>query len=493
MTGPSALVKAEQASRVAMDAPSARLTAGLSDDVLGNVAQRFGTPLYVFDERALAERTAFLRASLPQSIGLCYAMKANTFVLPQLSPLVDRVEVCSPGEYRICRSVGVPQDKLVISGVHKDEATVAAALTDAAQPATVTIESEAQMRRVDQLAQRFGLRVPVLLRLTSANQFGLDACKERELVGRYLRSPHIELRGIQYFSGTQKTSAKRIGREIEKLDRFLASLEQECGWRAPEFEYGPGLPVAYFDADAFDERILLTQVGRHLQEMSFTGDVILEVGRSLVASCGTYLTSVVDAKCNCGQRYAIVDGGTHQLVYFGQSMAMRQPPCRLLRPGAPGEAGAARDRAACEHAAGSPAADTRTTCDHVAGDPAADTPAADDNPATHERAASAPASHTRAACDGLPSAPDSERELWNVFGSLCTVNDVLAKQMPLCGLREQDVLAFSNAGAYCATEGIALFLSRDLPRVVVLDRAGEPRLVRDALRTDPLNTPSSFR
>ncbi|OUP11135.1 alanine racemase [Collinsella sp. An2] len=472
MTGPSALVKVEQASRAAMNAPSARPTAGLSDGVLGDVAQRFGTPLYVFDERALAERTAFLRASLPQGVGLCYAMKANTFVLPQLSPLVDRVEVCSPGEYRICRTVGVPQGRLVISGVHKDEATVAAALADAAQPATVTIESEAQMRLVDQLAQRFGLRVPVLLRLTSANQFGLDACKVRELAGRYLRATHIELRGVQYFSGTQKTSAKRIGREIEKLDRFLASLEQECGWRAPEFEYGPGLPVAYFEADAFDERSLLVQIGRHLQEMSFTGDIVLEVGRSLVASCGTYLTSVVDTKCNRGQRYAIVDGGTHQLVYFGQSMAMRQPSCRLLRPGTPGEAGADRDHAACERVAGSPAADARTTCDHAAGDPAADTPAT---------------------CDGLASAPDSERELWNVFGSLCTVNDVLAKQMPLCGLREQDVLAFSNAGAYCATEGIALFLSRDLPRVVVLDRAGEPHVVRDALRTDPLNTPSSFR
>ena len=62
--------------------------------------------------------------------------------------------------------------------------------------------------------------------------------------------------------------------------------------------------------------------------------------------------------------------------------------------------------------------------------------------------------------------------------------------MPLAGLRTGDVLAFGTAGAYCATEGISLFLSRDLPRVLVVDRSGEARLVRDALPTDPLNSPT---
>lgn len=391
----------------------------LDDDALLALADRFGTPLYIFDERALRDRASFLRSMLPRGTGLCYAMKANTFVLPELVELVDRVEVCSPGEYRICREVSVPSEKLVVSGVHKDAETVDAALADGSGRAVLTIESAAQMQLVDELASRHGVRTPVLLRLTSGNQFGLDAALVRELVGRYRTSETIDLRGIQFFSGTQKTSPRRVSRELEKLDRFLASLEEGYGWTAPELEYGPGLPVAYFEADSFDEAAYLSAFSEALSKMAFAGKVTLEVGRSLVASCGTYLTRVVDTKMNHGERYAIVDGGIHQLVYFGQSMAMHQPACRLLGDAAGGEA-----------------------------------------------------------------------EPWSIFGSLCTVNDVLAKQMPLVGMGQGRVLAFANVGAYCMTEGISLFLSRDLPRVVVLDSRGEPRLVRDALRTDVLNTPS---
>lgn len=104
------------------------------------------------------------------------------------------------------------------------------------------------------------------------------------------------------------------------------------------------------------------------------------------------MTRVVDRKTNQSQHYAIVDGGIHQLVYFGQSMAMRRPQVELLQP---------RDE------------------------------------------------------DGV--------ENWNICGSLCTVNDILVKQLPLSRLEVGDVLAFGNAGAYCMTEGISLFLSRDLP------------------------------
>ena len=74
-------------------------------------------------------------------------------------------------------------------------------------------------------------------------------------------------------------------------------------------------------------------------------------------------------------------------------------------------------------------------------------------------------------------------------GSLCSVNDILAKQLPFPGLEIGDVLAFENTGAYCMTEGISLFLSRELPRVCLVGADGQTRLVRDALPTYPLNSP----
>ena len=56
-------------------------------------------------------------------------------------------------------------------------------------------------------------------------------------------------------------------------------------------------------------------------------------------------------------------------------------------------------------------------------------------------------------------------------------------------LRIGDVLAFENAGAYCITEGISLFLSRDLPKVVLIDENGAARIVRGSQQTEALNTP----
>ncbi len=393
----------------------------LSDEELMRVAGDYGTPLYVFDTRELAARAKRLRSALPPGVGLCYAVKANTFVLAALEPLVDRLEACSPGEHRICRALGVPGEKIVLSGVNKDESTVEDAVASGA-PSIVTVESLAQLALVRRVARSRGLRVPVLLRLSSGNQFGLDRADLERAAREAMGDRHLDLRGVQFFSGTQKDSVRRLRREVGRLGELARGLRDSCGWEVAEIEYGPGLPVAYFEGDETDEDALLDGLAEAVDGLSRTARVTIELGRSLVASCGTYLTRVVDAKEVAGQRYAIVDGGMHQLVYYGQSMAMRRPPVRLL--------GAAP--------------------------------------------------------------PEGPEELpWNVCGSLCTTNDILVKRLPLAGLGEGSLLAFSRAGAYCATEGIALFLSRDLPRVALVGADGAPELVREGLRTDPLNTPST--
>ena len=73
------------------------------------------------------------------------------------------------------------------------------------------------------------------------------------------------------------------------------------------------------------------------------------------------------------------------------------------------------------------------------------------------------------------------------MGSLCTINDFLVKQMPVNGgLDIGDVFIFQNTGAYCMTEGISLFLSRELPEVALL-KDGKLKLVREAFKTYTLN------
>ena len=77
------------------------------------------TPAYIFDIDTLQRRVSYIKSRLP-GIGICYAMKANAFLVSSAKDLVDSFEICSPGEERICRKAGIPACKMVLSGVNKE-------------------------------------------------------------------------------------------------------------------------------------------------------------------------------------------------------------------------------------------------------------------------------------------------------------------------------------------------------------------------------------
>lgn len=91
----------------------------MKKEMLFNAAKKYGTPLYVFNLDILKEQTERIRAGFGPGISLCYAMKANPFLTGYMAQWADRIEVCSMGEFRICRRLQVPLEKLFISGVMK--------------------------------------------------------------------------------------------------------------------------------------------------------------------------------------------------------------------------------------------------------------------------------------------------------------------------------------------------------------------------------------
>nr|WP_164124885.1 hypothetical protein [uncultured Sharpea sp.] len=220
------------------------------------------------------------------------------------------------------------------------------------------------------------------------------------------KDEEVTIEGLEYFSGTQKRSLKKIKKEIDYLKNFI----NELAYPFTEVEYGPGLPVHYFHEE-FDEESYLDELNDML---SFDLPLYLESGRSIVASCGQYVTSVKDFKTNKEGNFAIIDGGIHQLVYYGGMMGMKNP--------------------VYEH---------------------------------------------------LPHR-EGEEKMWTICGSLCTTNDLVVRAMPLKSLEVGDLIVFKNTGAYSITEGIALFLSRDLP-AVLLKRKNEIKKLRDHTYTWSLN------
>ena len=84
---------------------------------------------------------------------------------------------------------------------------------------------------------------------------------------------------------------------------------------------------------------------------------------------------------------------------------------------------------------------------------------------------------------------DCPKVTYNLYGSLCTINDIIIKDVTVNKLQLNDTFIFKNVGAYSSTEAIALFLSRELPKIIICDSKGNYHVVRDALKTSEINFP----
>lgn len=389
------------------------------------------TPAYIFDAEILRSRVDRIRELTNGRARIIYAIKANPFLVPYLADKVDAFEICSPGEERICERYGIPSSMMVLSGVNKQAEDFVRAFQysdaekkkgEGAGRPVCTVESLSQLEMLSRT-----VKGEILLRVTSGNQFGLDAEDVVQIIKDREKYPDLEFIGLQLYSGTQKSRKKMIEREVRNIDALILRIRDECGFEIREFEYGPGLPVSYFvENDPVDDRDVLEHVMQCIDHMEWKGTVSFEMGRFLAASCGSYVTRIVDIKHSRGVHYCIVDGGIHQLNYYGQMMAMKYPFMQMK------------------------------------------------NGISEELCSS----------DSAGTAENVEK--YEICGSLCTVSDVIIRQVPLENPETGDILVFERTGAYSVTEGISLFLSRDLPRIYV--KSGEKlTLIREQIRTEEVN------
>ena len=188
----------------------------MDKQALSAIAARFGTPCFVFDEEALAQRMREIRQIVGDSVQLCYSIKANPFLLPAMRELTQLLEVCSPGELTICEDLHVAPDAILFSGVNKTAADIAHAMD--AGVTRFTAESPLHIELLNDAAVARGRVYPVLLRLTAGTQFGMDESDLLDAIAH--RSDYAGLRftGIHYFSGTQRAKLdKDQRRELAML------------------------------------------------------------------------------------------------------------------------------------------------------------------------------------------------------------------------------------------------------------------------------------
>ena len=313
---------------------------------LPELARRVGrTPFYAYDRRLISERVELLRTHLPRQVHLHYAMKANPMpeVVAHLARLVDGLDVASAGELRIALGAGARPGSISFAGPGKTDADLEAALVAGI---VINLESEGEMERLAALASRRGTRARVNVRVNpdfelkssgmrmggGPKPFGVDAERVPAMLRR-IAAIALDFQGFHIFSGAQNLHADAIAEAQHKSVELAVRLAQDAPGPVRILNIGGGLGIPYFPGD---ERLDVTLVARNLAAVLEGLDsrlpgaqVVLELGRFLVAEAGIYVCRVIDRKISRGHCFLVTDGGLHHHLAasgnFGQVIRKNYP------------------------------------------------------------------------------------------------------------------------------------------------------------------------
>ncbi|SFW28255.1 pyridoxal-dependent decarboxylase, exosortase A system-associated [Nitrosovibrio sp. Nv17] len=313
---------------------------------LTRLARRVGrTPFYAYDRQRITERVAFLRQHLPPEIHLHYAMKANPMpaVVQHMAGLVEGLDVASAGEMQVALDTPMPPHLISFAGPGKTGEELACAI---AAGIVLNMESEAEMERIADLGVRLGIRPKVAVRVNpdfelksssmkmggGPKQFGVDAERVPAMLAR-LNTLALDFEGFHIFSGSQNLKAAALQESHEKTFQLAISLARHAPGPIHTLNIGGGFGVPYFPGDqALDVETvgknlgqLLPGVRHHLPDTQ----IVLELGRYLVAEAGIYVCSVLERKESRGQVFLVTDGGLHHHLAasgnFGQVIRKNYP------------------------------------------------------------------------------------------------------------------------------------------------------------------------
>ena len=400
------------------------------------LADRFGTPAYVYDLDVVTGQAEALLAALPARFDLAYAVKANPnlAVLRHLAAMGLGADVASGGELRHVLRAGLDPAHVVMTGPGKRDEELAAAIEAGLR--AVTVESVGELRRLAHLAEGLGRPQRVLLRAAvadaarlervrlvgddGAGKFGMDLRDLRVAAGEAVASPWLEPIGLHAFGASNVTDPEALAAHVEATVRTARTLATEVGFELRLVDAGGGLGIPYEEHEA---ELDLAALGARLAALSARMEadpatrgarLLLEPGRFLVGPAGAYLARVLERKEVGGRQVAILDGGIHHALR--PALVGQQHRVRVLTGSGAG-AGAVPGR--------------------------------------------------------LPV---------TVAGPLCTGLDVFVRAAVMAPPDPGDIVAVLDVGAYGATESMPLFLSHAMPPEVAV-RGGEAWAARP--RIDP--------
>jgi len=291
------------------------------------LAEQYGTPLYVYDFDAMRENYRRLKEAFSGHKSLiAYAVKANSnlSVLRLFGREGAGADCVSIGEVLRARCAGIEPYKIIFSGVGKRDDEIARALEEGIL--MINLESEAEMKHVEAVAKRLGKEARISIRVNPnvdprthpyistglhENKFGVEVEMAKRMYIYAKNSDWLDPVGIHFHIGSQLTELDPIREAAELVANLVRSLAA-IGVEIRFFDVGGGLGVVYRDETPIDLADYAEAITTAIKGLDLT--VVCEPGRYLTANAGWLLTRVLYEKRNGDKRFVIVDGAMNDLL-----------------------------------------------------------------------------------------------------------------------------------------------------------------------------------
>lgn len=297
------------------------------DMPLSTIAEKFGTPAYVYSRAAFTQHYLSYAEALGSHPGMiCYAIKANSnlAVLNMLAKLGAGFDIVSGGELeRVLRAGGEPS-RIVFSGVGKTREEMARALDVGIFCFNVESEAElellAQVAAEKQMVANISLRVnpdvdanthPYISTGLKENKFGIDINRAPAVYQRASELPSLAIKGLDCHIGSQLTQLTPF---LDALDRLLLLIDelQAAGISVSHLDLGGGLGVTYRDETPPAVATYMAAIKERLGDRPLS--LMFEPGRSIAANAGVLLTRVMFLKPTEHKNFAIIDAAMNDNI-----------------------------------------------------------------------------------------------------------------------------------------------------------------------------------
>ena len=309
---------------------------------LAGVAEKLGTPLYLYSAGTILDHYTRLDAALaPLDHLICYAVKANSnrAILKLLADAEAGFDIVSGGElFRVLAAGGDPA-KCTFAGVGKSRQEIEYALEHRVY--SFNVESESELECIDRIAGAKNLRAPIALRVnpdvaahtheyistgSRENKFGIAVDQVGAVYERAAKLCNIDVVGVQMHIGSQITEATPFANAVRKVVPIVRDLKSKYGIKF--ISIGGGMGIIYQralesgtgkwwhdhggDRSAFSVHDYAAAIVPPLRELDVR--ILVEPGRFLLGNAGVLLTRVRYIKKTATKKFAIVDAGMNDLI-----------------------------------------------------------------------------------------------------------------------------------------------------------------------------------